>query len=159
MWACVRARAARLSQLRWCARTLKRDKQRLFTEPPPSGGKHCYSVLQAVVANGATKAYDALVSRSGGIRVRLADVPRVYGLSPLRLAAKLGKTAMLEHVLSTSKIHMWTWGPVSSYTIPLDEIDTAFAQAKDGYIDLQVSVHACGGHACCVLKHALCGVR
>ena len=71
----------------------------------------------------------------------MTGAPRAHGLSPLRLAAKLGKKKMLEHVLSARKILMWKWGPVSSYMCPLDEIDTAFCrregEERDAYVDPQ----------------------
>ena len=137
--------------LRWCASKFRDDRpfiEEFFTaRPVPRGGAHTpdrtFSVLQAIVYNGARAAYDTLVG--SGIRIRPSEVPRDHGLTPKRLAAKIGKAELFEHLLSSSKVPMWVWGPVSSYMIDMIEIDTAFAEspkALDGdsnaYTDPQV---------------------
>lgn len=129
--------------LQWAATKCADDVQRrwLFHEMRPVfGGKERrtgYSVLHAVVANGAMQAYDALMNPPCRLQGdadstkrllvtsrRLAAGPTLAGVSALRFAAKLGKSHMVEHILSHEKQLMWKWGPVAQYKISLDEIDT-----------------------------------
>ena len=97
--------------LRWCGRKFRHERHALFTELPAlkrgSGPRGTaargttLSVLQATVVNGAAAAFDALVGPAGGIRIAVGEVPREHGLSPLRLAARVGKVRMLERVIYT----------------------------------------------------------
>ena len=47
------------------------------------------------------------------------------GQSALKLAVVLGKQAMVRHILHRRLKIAWTWGPVTQYMFPLEEIDTA----------------------------------
>ena len=47
------------------------------------------------------------------------------GQSALKLAVVLGKQAMVRHILRRRLKIAWTWGPVTQYMFPLEEIDTA----------------------------------
>ena len=79
-----------------------------------------YLPIHAVVASDNHVMYDFMVDICGA-NARL----EVHELSALKLAVVLGKQAMVKHILKRRlKIH-WTWGPVTQYMIPLDEIDTA----------------------------------
>ena len=97
------------------------------------------SVLQAVVVNGAMDAYDTLIKVGGPCRVDvMATRPTGNALTPLRLAAKVGHAKMFEHILSTRKAMQWKWGPVTSYTVPLDEIDTFGRAGRQQVLEILV---------------------
>lgn len=53
------------------------------------------------------------------------------GLTPLQLAAKLGDHRMCKHILRKRLVLNWCWGPLSSYRISLDEIDSAHEGGND----------------------------
>ena len=138
--------------LQWVARRCNGPEQRwhLFnTMRPVFDGREQtsgYSVRDSIVVNGAVKAYDALMSPP--CKAQMPEVPllaKAYGaargrlrhdLTPLRLAAQMGKADMFEHILSRSKAVQWKWGPVTSYTIPLDEIDTMGQPGRQQVLDL-----------------------
>ena len=52
-------------------------------------------------------------------------------LSPLQLAAKLGDTRMAKHIMRKRLKPNWTWGPLTSLRIELDEIDSAGKEGND----------------------------
>ena len=79
-----------------------------------------YLPIHAVVASGNQVMYDFMVDICGA-NPRL----EVHELSALKLAVVLGKQAMVRHILQRRLKTAWTWGPVTQYMIPLDEIDTA----------------------------------
>jgi hypothetical protein len=45
-------------------------------------------------------------------------------LSPLQLAAKLGDERMASHIIRKRLQLNWEWGPLTSFRIDLDEIDS-----------------------------------
>ena len=79
-----------------------------------------YLPIHAIVASGNQVMYDFMVDICGA-NPRL----EVHELSALKLAVVLGKQAMVRHILQRRLKTAWTWGPVTQYMIPLDEIDTA----------------------------------
>ena len=79
-----------------------------------------YLPIHAVVASGNQVMYDFMVDICGA-NPRL----EVHELSALKLAVVLGKQKMVRHILQRRLKIAWTWGPVTKYMIPLDEIDTA----------------------------------
>ena len=81
---------------------------------------HDYLPIHAVVASGNQVMYDFMVDICGA-NPKL----EVEELSALKLAVVLGKQAMVKHILKRRLVTAWTWGPVTEYMIPLEEIDTA----------------------------------
>ena len=79
-----------------------------------------YLPIHAVVASENSVMYDFMMDICGA-NARL----EVEELSALKLAVVLGKQAMVKHILKRRLEIAWTWGPVTQYMIPLDEIDTA----------------------------------
>jgi hypothetical protein len=82
-----------------------------------------YLPIHAVAASGNTVMFDFLVDVCGA-NERL----EVEELSALKLAVELGKAKMVKHIIRKRMTVNWKWGPVTSYAIPLDEIDTAGAR-------------------------------
>ena len=99
--------------------------------------------IHCAVANGQLRMYDCLT----GARNHLALVPgecRVVnsqvvnsdlrtthsnfeqwsGLTPLQLAAKLGDNRMCQHILRKRLKLNWKWGPLKSYRMSLEDIDS-----------------------------------
>jgi hypothetical protein len=79
-----------------------------------------YLPIHAVTASDNHVMYDFMVDICGA-----NDMLEVEELSALKLAVVLGKQAMVKHILKRRLKIAWTWGPVTQYMIPLDEIDTA----------------------------------
>lgn len=50
------------------------------------------------------------------------------GLSPLQLVAKLGDDRMCKHILRERLTLNWKWGPLSSLSLSLHEIESAYEQ-------------------------------
>lgn len=142
--------------LRWVAQHCDEDRKKveLFHQMRPKVKGHsrpdAYTVMHAVVVNGAQKSYEALNKFPCAVELDAGGLPRMwpvstrssvvseFGLSPLRLAAKEGNSKMFEHIL-WSTVHdrvMWKWGPVTQYTIPLGEIDTAGVPGRQQVLDL-----------------------
>ena len=127
--------------LRWVAKNLRDERQWLFREMRPFHDPNGLTVEQAIVHNGALKAYDAL-SRPPCKFAGLWECATGGGLTPLRLAARMGKDVMFEHILSSKKTRMWQWGPIASYSVPLDEIDTFGRPGRTQVLDFVVDVNA-----------------
>lgn len=90
-----------------------------------------YLPLHTAVANGRNEVYD-LLEKNGASPQALTtpnSAPTVLGtvleLTPLQLACRLGHQSMLEHVLTRRWQTQWKWGPVISYKLPLEEIDSS----------------------------------
>ena len=54
------------------------------------------------------------------------------GLTPLSLAAAMGKVRMFQHVLSCVSLKMWTYGPVASYLVPFKGLVQAQQESGRG---------------------------
>ena len=101
--------------------------------------------LHAAAANGMTDMFDYLIGRDGRL---LDDTPPLpeerradrnlktsqgermswSGLSALQLAAKLGDQRMCKHILRERLRMNWKWGPLTSLSLPLNEIESAYEQ-------------------------------
>ncbi len=89
--------------------------------------------IHAVVASGSTAMYEFISSELP--REMQADTSilsavgrlslNMQGLSPLALATKLGDHAMVKHILRKQCAIVWVWGPVTAYSMDLDNIDSA----------------------------------
>jgi len=124
-------------------------------EPAPGGSRlldytHACSItgflpLHAAVANGRMDMYNLLTGgiTSDGMRLprELTVRPTLKGgvgsgnlwgrLSPLQLASKLGDKQMCKHILRDRLAIDWAWGPLASYRLGLDEIDSAGSEGND----------------------------
>ena len=104
-----------------------------------------YYPIHAVVACGDTDMYDILVDKCDandlGFR---ADCPKTkdMDLTPLQLAAWLGKKKMFRHILRKRTKPVWKWGPEAEYQIPLDEIDSADSKGSMTVMELLVHPNA-----------------
>ena len=88
-----------------------------------------YLPIHAAVANSRMEAFDFLVSQ--GASTRALTVPTAgpgpqaeLELTPLQLACRIGNQVMVEHLVQQRWQVQWKWGPVISYKLPLDEIDS-----------------------------------
>ena len=109
--------------------------------------------LHAAVANGVRDMVDFLVGREGqpaldGItplpeerraerntKTPLAEKLEWGGLSSLQLAAKLGDQAMCKHLLRERLTMNWKWGPLTSLSLSLNEIESAY-EKDSGLMEL-----------------------
>ena len=66
------------------------------------------------------------------------------GLTPLTLAASLGDLALFEHLLRRQRKVKWKYGPVTSFSLALEDIDTRPPEQQTHVSALQVTVDA--GH-------------
>jgi hypothetical protein len=57
-------------------------------------------------------------------------------LTPLALAALLGKVDMCEHIIRSRCHVQWTWGPVRSFQLPLEQIDTSGDHQRHDLIEI-----------------------
>ena len=99
------------------------DEERYYLVNELRSGNHVghdYLPIHAVTASGNNVMYDFMVDICGA-----NDRLEVEELSALKLAVVLGRQAMVKHILKRRLVTAWTWGPVTEYMIPLDEIDTA----------------------------------
>ena len=102
--------------------------------------------LHAAAANGMTDMFDYLVGRESQTKIlEVAALPEECradknlktsvgeklewgGLSSLQLAAKLGDELMCKHILRERLKMNWKWGPLTSLSLPLNEIESAYEQ-------------------------------
>jgi len=59
------------------------------------------------------------------------DIPNEEGFTPLTLAAKENNEAMFQMIMDYQRTASWTYGPVTCYHIPLDDVDTVQSR-EDG---------------------------
>ena len=109
-----------------------------------------FTPIHCAVANGRIRMYDLLSgahnhfapqpgeSRLANHQVVNGDQISAHsthetwsGLTPLQLAAKLGDHRMCKHILRKRLFLNWKWGPLTSYRISLDEIDSAHEGGND----------------------------
>ncbi len=94
----------------------------LQAHPCPFSG---YYPIHVAVANGRQRVFDLLVANGADVRLRTKKVTEAsQELTALQLACKLGSHVMTEHILKDRMQVQWRWGPVVSYKLPLEEIDT-----------------------------------
>lgn len=82
--------------------------------------------LHVCVANGRPDVFDLLVARGAHpseTTVHRSKQVTDLDLTPLQLACRLGDHEMTEHILDSRLRIQWVWGPVTSYMLPLDEIE------------------------------------
>ena len=105
-----------------------------------------YYPIHAVVACGTPEMYDMLVEKCGALETHVDGCP-VTGrerLTPLTLAAKLGRKDMFRHILARRRNVVWEWGPMAEYEIPLDEIDSS---GSEGHVTVMELLVAPGSNA------------
>lgn len=90
------------------------------------------TALHMCVYHDQTDMYDHLVEYCGASE----HVQNNRSQTPLLLAASLGKVEMLQHVYNKRRRVAWAYGPVTSYSLSLREIDT-----------VQVGLLGCGAAA------------
>jgi len=54
-----------------------------------------------------------------------------YGLTPMQVAAYKNNTKMLQVILNTIRLQLWTWGEEAFYMYPLNEIDEYFKSPRE----------------------------
>ena len=100
--------------------------------------------LHCAVANGKIHMFDFLSGAHNHLAPRIGEVrlpnsqltsmsiltadskfETFCGLTPLQLAAKIGDNRMCKHILRKRLKVNWQWGPLTSYKMPLDEVDSA----------------------------------
>jgi hypothetical protein len=74
--------------------------------PEAMDGRTQYAMLHAAIANSNKSMYDFL------IRLGASDRVTAFGLTPLKLAVRLGKLNMFDHVIHSRMVSHWKWGPV-----------------------------------------------
>lgn len=110
--------------------------------PAVDDGKFGYFPLHAVVACGQTEMFDVLVDHCNALSSASegAGCPRTMlrNLTPLQLAADLGRKRMFRHLLKKRIVTVWVWGPEAEYKIPLDEIDSSGSVGQMTVMELLV---------------------
>jgi hypothetical protein len=102
--------------------------------------------LHAAAANGMADMFDYLIGKPSqrilddvpalpeerradrNIKTVQSDKVEWAGLSPLQLVAKLGDDRMCKHILRDRLSLNWKWGPLSSLSLSLHEIESAYEQ-------------------------------
>ena len=128
--------------LRWVAKNLKDERKWLFKEmrPVPRPQR-----VDGRAGDRPQWGAQGVRRPSAGRRANLQGLWECAtgdGLTPLRLAARMGKDVMFEHILSSKKTRMWQWGFIASYSVPLDEIDTFGRPGRTQVLDFVVDVNA-----------------
>ena len=79
------------------------------------------------------------------LKTNLVSTPKLWnhlnneGLTPLTLAAHLGRTKMLAWLLNERKIVQWSYGDVSCVLHPLDQLDLGFdEEVKKKCIEIHI---------------------
>ena len=104
------------------------------------GERHGYYPLHAAVACGTKAIYDMLVGKCDALSLDRDNCPKtaVGQLTPLQLAAKLGRKQMFKHILRKRSEEVWIWGDEAEYRIPVDEIDSAGSRGQATVMELLV---------------------
>ena len=76
--------------------------------------------IHAATTSGQKAMFTLLVDRWGADEFALT----LAGMTPLKLAAKFGFRTMFRFVLRRTAVINYSWGPVTSYMLPLDGVDT-----------------------------------
>jgi hypothetical protein len=95
------------------------------------GGKHEYTPLHATVVAGRMPEFDALIACGCDEFAEDRD-----GLTPMRLAVKMGMREMFLHTLRLRVKTEWVWGPIASYKLPLSGLDTEGDLGKQSVMEL-----------------------
>ena len=101
-----------------------------------------YLPIHAAVANGRVAMYRLLVAHGADPRAKTRQPPAAAAadassgtaeleVTPLQLACRLGDQRTVERILDTRKQVEWKWGPVTSFQLPLDEIDSSGQPGND----------------------------
>lgn len=86
------------------------------------------SVLHLLVLHELTSMYDFIESIAPKYGYEnLGSFSNAENLTPLTMAASLGKATMFSHLLDKKKQVQWSYGPVTCTLYELEELDTAFA--------------------------------
>jgi hypothetical protein len=89
-------------------------------------GKRGYTALHATVMAGRVPEFDALIYHGCDEFAEDRD-----GLTPMRLAVKMGMRDMFIHSVRHRIKTEWVWGPIAAYKLPLIGLDTeGFAGAQ-----------------------------
>lgn len=122
----------------WEANKLNGDKEpALFGEP-----HYGHYPIHAVVDSDNTKMYDLLVDQCGALSMQVEKGCPLTGpeqLTPLQLAAKLGRRKMFRHILRKRTKPVWEWGPLAEFEIPVDEIDSANSKGRLTVMEILVA--------------------
>ena len=116
-------------------------KQLIPTLVDEQGGANGNYPIHAVVASGRTEMFDVLIdcgAYSTDFGLGLCPLAGVDNLTPLQLAAKLGKKRMFKHILKRRAMLVWKWGPVAEHKIPLQEIDSSCSEGKMTVMEILV---------------------
>ncbi|KAK3576059.1 hypothetical protein CHS0354_018328 [Potamilus streckersoni] len=83
------------------------------------------TVLHMLVIHDKMEMFDLLLSLGADLKIKNRQ-----GLTPLTLAAKLGRKYMYEHILENIRQVYWIYGNVTSAGYPLQDIDTITATGE-----------------------------
>ncbi|KIY99828.1 Transient receptor potential cation channel subfamily V member 6 [Monoraphidium neglectum] len=101
---------------------------------------HGNTALHMCVIHGQADMYDFLIEYCAA-----SDAVRNYaGLTPLVLAAQLGRVDMLQHIYNRRRRAFYTFGKITSYSLALREIDTV--QDEEEYVPNALEVVLRKGH-------------
>ena len=100
------------------------------------------NVLHLMVVHGRTDMYDILARKWTLINERRSPADKCAadkvlwkrrnkeGFTPMTLSAKIGSLEMFSFLLESEKEKQWSYGPVSCYIYPLEQIDMPLALAR-----------------------------
>jgi len=80
--------------------------------------------------------YENVPEKRAG-RPPLRQVRNSAGVTPLQLAAQLGRARMFEHIMNASCQSFWKYGPIQAMHYPLDDLDGVHANVDEEMKHLQ----------------------
>ncbi|GAX79471.1 hypothetical protein CEUSTIGMA_g6912.t1 [Chlamydomonas eustigma] len=115
---------------------LKRHGAHINTDRDTEGN----TALHMCIYHDQNDMYDHLVEYCGASE----NVRNNRGQTPMLLAASLGKVEMFQHIYNRRRHIAWAYGPVTSYSLSLHEIDTA--RSPSGLISSAIETMVRKGH-------------
>eukprot|EP00798_Chlamydomonas_sp_ICE-L_P026129 gene26129-11847_t len=117
---------------------LKRHGARVNGDKDASGN----TALHMCVHHDQIDMFDHLVEYCGASE----HVCNNRGQTPLLLAASLGKQEIFQHIYNKRRKVAWAYGPVTSYSLSLHEIDTVQSSLKPSYIGCTATLRLWNNH-------------
>jgi len=105
-----------------------------------------YLPIHAAIVSSRRDIYDYLCDHCGCDEFALVSKSGAFdleGLTPLQLATKLGLHGIFKHALRRRAVKEWSWGPVTSYMLPMRGIDTEGLAGHQQVMELVVEDVAC----------------
>eukprot|EP00327_Prymnesium_parvum_P049352 CAMPEP_0205889230 /NCGR_PEP_ID=MMETSP1083-20121108/20841_1 /ASSEMBLY_ACC=CAM_ASM_000430 /TAXON_ID=97485 /ORGANISM="Prymnesium parvum, Strain Texoma1" /LENGTH=943 /DNA_ID=CAMNT_0053253285 /DNA_START=20 /DNA_END=2853 /DNA_ORIENTATION=+ len=104
-----------------------------------------YMPVHAAVIASRKDIYDYLCDHCGCDEFAQVEHSRVFdleGLIPLQLACKFGIHTIFKHLLRRRAVKQWSWGPVTSYMLPMRGIDTEGIAGDQHVMELVAEITA-----------------